>query len=170
MKRSSWIILAICAALMCFLGFLYVQSQDKPPDMTPSLIESMLGSMQKAVARKDVRTLLSYVDQSPETRISSLNTDQLRLTLSRAFNTSDQLEAVYSGLTLHDDGEEATAEFDLKVLHHMSGANADDYNGHIVLHLKRTPVPHLLGLYHTREWKIVRADTNGTDLDKWGDY
>jgi hypothetical protein len=169
-KRSSWIILAISALLLGLLAFLYVQSQQKPPDMTQSRIESMLDKMKDAVAHKNIRALMSFVDQSSETRISKLNVDQLRLTLSRAFNNSDQLEALYTGLALHNNGDESTAEFDLKVVHHLSAATADDYDGHIVLYLKRLEVPHLLGLYHSREWKIVRADTNGPDLTNYGDY
>jgi hypothetical protein len=169
-KRSSWIILAICALLIGLLAFLYMESQQAPPEMTQARITSMLDKMKDAVAHKNTRALMSYVDQSPDTRISRMNTDQLRLTLSRAFSNSDQLEAIYTGLALHNNGDEATAEFDLKVLHHMSGATGDDYNGHIVLHLKRMDVSHMLGLYHTREWKIIRADTNGPDLSNYGDY
>lgn len=170
MKRSSWIVLAISAALLGLLVFLYVQSQQKPPEMTQSRIASMLDEMKNAVARKDVKTLMSFVDQSPETKVSKLNVDQLRLLLSRSFTNSDQLEARYTGLTLRDDGDQASAEFDLKVLQHISGNTADDYNAHIILHLKRIEEPRLLGLYHVQEWKIVRADTNGPDLNNYGDY
>jgi hypothetical protein len=152
------------------LVFLYVQSQQKPPEMTQSRIESMLDKMKNAVARKDVKTLMSFVDQSPETKVSKLNVDQLRLLLSRAFTNSDELTANYRGLTVQSDGDDATAGFDLSVLHHLSGATADDYNAHIILHLKRIEEPRLLGLYHVREWKIVRADTNGPDLNNYGDY
>ncbi len=113
---------------------------------------------------------MSFVDQSSDVRVSRMNYDQLRLMLSRAFSNSDQLEADYSNLTLRDNGDEAIAEFDLKVLHHMAGANGDDYNGHIVLHLKRVEVGHMMGLYHSREWRVIRADTNGPDLNNYGDY
>jgi hypothetical protein len=170
MKRSSWIILAICAALVAMLVFLYVQSEQKPPEMTESRIVSMLDMMKVAVAHKDVRALMKSVDQSSDTRIAKLNVDQLRLTLSRAFNTSDQLEAIYTGLKLQNDGDDSIAEFDLKVVHHMAGATADDYSGHITLHLKREEVPHMLGLYHSREWRITRAETNGPDISNYGDY
>ncbi len=53
MKKSSWIILAICATLIGLLGFLYVQSQQVPPTMTPARIASMLDKMKAAVAAKN---------------------------------------------------------------------------------------------------------------------
>ena len=88
-----------------------------------------------------------------------------------AFSQSDQsLRQSTPGLVLHNDGDESTAEFDLKVVHHMAAATGDDYSGHIVLHLKQVEVGHLLGLYHSREWKIVRADSNGPDISNYGDY
>jgi hypothetical protein len=170
MKKSSWIVLIVCGVLTCLLVFLYVQSSRPAPEMSPARMAVMLDSMKQAVVRKNVSALMSYVDQSGDTRITSLNPDQLRILLNRAFRQSENLVPTYDNLSVHQDGSEEIAEFDLSMNQQMQDAIAHDYNKlHIKLHLHLVEVPHLLGLYHTKEWKISRAESN-LDLANYGDY
>ncbi len=170
MKKSSWCILFACIALAGLLGFAYVQSERKPAEVSTVMVTSMLDYMKSAVEHKNVHKLMEYVDQAQDTRISHLNNDQLRILLSRSFNQSEKLDANYSNVDVRHRGDDATAEFDLLVSHHMGAGDAEDYKGHITLHLRIVPIAHLLGLYHTHEWRIFKADTDGPDLAGYGDY
>ena len=170
MKRSSKIVLIVSALLLALMVFLYAQSQQQPVVMDQARIESMLDKMKQAVAHKNVRALMAFIDQSSDTKVSNLSTDQLRRTLQIAFQQSGDLEANYSKVQMHTSTSETIAEFDLNVVHQLPGASGQDYKGHITLHLQRLDTPHLFGLYHTKDWKIVHADTTGQDLSNWGDY
>ena len=170
MKKSSWIVLAACAVLSCLLGFIFVQSRKAPPEMTTERFTSMLDAMKHAVETKSVTKLMTYVDSGSDTKVSSLNHDQLRLLLSRAFNQSEQFVAEYSNVSVRPGADESVAEFNLRVSQRLKEGLAEDYHGHITLTLKLEDVPHLLGIYHTREWTIVRGVTDGPDLAGYGDY
>lgn len=172
MQKKSWIILGICLSLLGVLWIYILQSRGAPRPLTQPQMVSMLNHMRDAVEHKNVRELMSYVSPGDQTRISNMNVRQLRVLLTRTFSDSDTLQADYSNLIFKggEVGSDALAEFDLVVTHHLPEGVADDYRGHISLKLQSMEIPHLMGLYHTNEWRIVNARTNGPDLSTYGDY
>jgi hypothetical protein len=170
MKKSSWIALSVVILLLGGLIGLYTVSNKPTPGFNQEHIVSILDTLKSAVNHKDVRTIVSYLDESPETRVSRLNSNQTRLFLSRAFQQSGHLNAEYKNLQLHPSEMDPIAEFDLEIKHSLPEADGTDYNGHIILHMKQVEIPHMLGLYHTKDWRIARAEVSGTDLANYGDY
>ena len=169
MRKSSWVLLGICVALAACLGFAYLLSQSSPETLTQEEAAKMLRKMQEAVEQKDVGTIMAYIAPAPETRIVNLNEDQLRLMLARAFRNSSKLRADVSNIAFQSAGGDTTLEFDLAVVQEHPSMVAQDYTGHITLHLRRVEVPHLLGLYQTKEWRIASAETTGPDPANFGE-
>ena len=170
MKKSSWIAISVALLLLAALGGLYSVTQKPAPGFNQEHITSLLNSMKSAVERKDVRSIMGYMDESPETRVSRLNSDQTRLFLSRAFQQTGHLNADYKNLQIHPSEMDPIAEFDLEVKHSLPEADGTDYSGHIIFHMKQVEIPHLFGLYHTKDWRISRAEVSGPDLANYGDY
>lgn len=170
MQRRSWILLGICAALLASLGFAYMVSQAKPPELTQAQAEKMLMVMNDAVRRKDVGAIMNYVTPESDSRIAGLRPDQLRIMLARAFRGTGRLEPETTNVTFQSNGETATLEFDLNVKSQEADLLATPYSGHITLRLKRVAVPRLLGLYHAPEWRVAGAEHTGRDLTSFGEY
>ena len=170
MRKSSWIVLGICAALIFGLAAAYFLSQTGSENLTRQQAESMVKEMQVAVRHKNVNTLMSYLAPSDDLRIANLHPDQIRVLLAHAFQAMPEPRAEVNNLTFVGGAKDATVGFDLVV--HNDGPNqvGIDYTGHITLQLQRVPVPHLLGLYRTREWRIVGGSTTGPDPSAFGDY
>lgn len=170
MRRSSWIVLGVCLCLAALLGFAYVQT--RPSSRAPGQQEAfqMLHDMQHAVASKNVSEIMSYIAPGSDIRIANLTQDQLRLMLTRAFRDTGGLQADVKNVAFDGQGDDATMAFDLAVSQHAADLTSADYNGHITLHLKAMDVSHMLGLSHSKEWKIVGAETTGPDPGNFGDY
>ena len=64
---------------------------------------------------------------------------------------------------------DASLQFDLVVHNDGSDSRKEDYTAHITCHLRRISVPHLLGLYQTKEWRITGLESTGPDLSAFGD-
>lgn len=169
MRKSSWVILGVCLILAALLGFIYVRSQPVSETLTQPEAEQMLHQMQDAVAQKNVGGIMEYIAPDPETRIANLNQDQLRLLIARGLRNSGRPQAIVSNIVFAGGTGEATLAFDLVVKDDRPDSVSDRYTGHITLHLRRVEVSHLLGLFHTKEWRIVGADTTGPDLSNFGD-
>lgn len=170
MQRRSWILLAICAVLAGFLAWAYIGTQSPPPTLTQQQTTQMLDTMRQAVAKKNINGILAYIAPQPDVKIAGLNQDQLRMMLARAFRGTGKLNAEYSNLVFTGGTDDATAEFDLIVTEQAPGMVAEDYKGHITLQLKRLDVPRFLGLFQTKEWRIVGAESTGPNLSNFGDY
>src|SRR5579862_4251329 len=121
MQKKSWIILGICLSLLGVLWLYLLPSQNVPRPLTQPQMVSMLDHMRDAVNRKNVRELMNYISPGEQTRISNMNTRQLRVLLTRAFSQSDNLQADYTNLVFKGGelGSDALAEFDLTVTHHL---------------------------------------------------
>lgn len=170
MQRKSWILLVVCAVLAGFLAWAYIGTKAPPPTLTQTGTVQMLDNMRQAVAKKNINGILAYIAPQPDVKIAELTQDQLRMMLTRAFRGSGKLNAEYSNLVFTGGADAATAEFDLLVTETASGMVAEDYKGHITLHLKRLDVPRLLGLFQAKEWRIVSAESTGPNLANFGDY
>lgn len=170
MRKSSQIILAVCLVLLFALGFAYVTSRASDASLTREQANQIVHQLQEAVAHKNVNTVMSYIDPSPETKVANITQDQLRILLARAFRTMNNPHADIDNIAFAG-GEtgDATIDFDLNVKQTGADYNAFDYKGHISLHLKRVDVPHLLGLYQTKEWRIVGGSTTGPQPGNMGD-
>lgn len=170
MRKSSWIALTICAALVFALGIAYVVSRSSEDTLTQEQATKMIGHMQEAVMHKDVNAIMAFIDPDPATKIANVNQDQLRFMLARGLRAMEHPHADVSNLALAGgDKSDATLEFDLAVKSDGKDFASTDYNGHITLHLKRVEVPHLLGLFHTTEWRIVSGSTDGKQPADWGE-
>lgn len=170
MRKSSWAVLGVCALLLFGLGFAYMLSRASNDTLTRDQAAQIVQKMQDAVARKDVGTIMNYIDPSPETRVASLNQDQLRIMIGRALHAMKNPRADVSNLAFAGGVDsDATLDFDLDVKNGDTDYNALPYKGHIALHLKRVDVPHLLGLYQTKEWRVVSGSTTGPQLTDMGE-
>jgi hypothetical protein len=169
MRKSSWIVLALCVVLAAFLGLIYVETRSEPEALTQEQANQMLHKMQAAVDHKDVNGIMAYVAPDSETHIANLNQDQLRLMLARAFRDSGQLHADVSHVAFQSVANAATIEYDLHVTNRVPGGVGMDYAGHITLHLRRVEVPRLFGLFHAHEWRMVGGETTGPDPASFGD-
>ena len=163
MRKSSWIALAVCAVLAVALGGIYLVSQSESETLTQAKATEMLHDMQSAVSHKNAAAVMKYMSPDAKTRVASLNEDQLRLLISRAFRDSGRLQADVSNISFQSTAGEATVQFDLKVTNEDPNVHSQDYAGRVTLHVQRIEVPHLLGLYRTREWRITGAESTGPD-------
>jgi hypothetical protein len=170
MRKSSWIVLGICALLIFGLVTAYFLSQAGPDTLTQPVAESMVKEMQTAVRHKSVNTIMSYLAPSEDLRIANLRPEQIRTLLARAFQAMPEPRAEVNNLTFAGGDHDATVGFDLVIHNDGRDHTAVDYSGHITLQLQRVAVPHLMGLYTTREWRIVGGSTTGPDPSNFGDY
>ena len=170
MRKSSWIVLGICAALIISLATAYILSQTGPDTLTQQQAEGMVKEMQVAVRHKNLNTLMAYLAPNDDIRVANLHPDQIRVLLARAFQAMKEPRAEVTNLTYAGGVKDATLAFDLAIHNDGPDHTATDYTGHITLQLQRVSVPHLLGLYRTREWRIVAGSTTGLDPSNFGDY
>jgi hypothetical protein len=171
MKRSSWIILSLCAVLAGSLVFIYRLSQTGNGPLTEAQAREMVQRMQTAVATKNVNTIMGYITTDNDAKIVNLKQDQLRLLLARTFRNAQEMRADVTNFSFEGGtADVASAQFDLSLKHEEPGLNAEVYTGRIALHLHRTDVPHLFGLYSTHEWRIIAAETSGPDPGTFGDF
>ena len=170
MRKSSWAVLGVCALLLFGLGFAYMLSRTSGDTLTREQAAQVVQKMQDAVARKDTGAIMDFIDPNPETKVAGLNQDQLRMMVGRALHSMQNPRADVSNLAFAGgtDGD-ATLDFDLAVKQSGKDFSASDYSGHISLHLKRVDVPHLLGLYQTKEWRVVTGTTNGPQPGDFGE-
>ena len=169
MRKSSWMILAICGILTICLGFGYFVSKQKQPDLNQQNAEKMLQTMSEAVNKKDIGALLQYISSASDTKIANMKLDQLRIMLARGFRNTGKLVSTPSNIVLDPHYGEANLDFDLVVKSEDGNVVSDIYAGHITLKLRKIEVSHLLGLYHIAEWRIVGAEHTGRELDSFGD-
>ncbi len=170
MRKSSWAVLGVCALLLFGLGFAYMMSRTSNDTLTRDQAAQIVQKMQDAVARKDAGTVMNYIAPSPETRVAGLNQDQLRIMIGRALHAMKNPRADVSNLAFAGGVDnDATLDFDLDIKNGDTDYNALPYKGHIALHLMRVDVPHLLGLYQTKEWRIVSGSTSGPQLTDMGE-
>jgi len=170
MQKRSWILLGVCGLILFVLGIAYLNSQNASETLTQEQATHMLDTMKSAVEHKSVSTLMGFIAPSSDTRIANLNPDQLRGLLARAFHQAGPFQANFSNETFQSNGADATLDFDLAVTQKLDGGVGNDYRGHITLHYQRVAVPHLFGLFHSKEWRIVRAESSGPDPTSFGDY
>ena len=169
MRKSSWIILGICAALIAGLVYAYATAGPPAGPMTRPQAVDMLHTLQKGVAQKHVGLITGCISPAPDVVIANLHPEQLRYLLVRAFRNSGKLHAECNNISFTSTDQDATVGFDLLIQDIDSGMIADDYTGRVTLRLRRVDVSHLLGLYHTKEWLVVSADTTGKDPGTYGD-
>ncbi len=171
MKRSSWIVLSLCVVLAGTLVFLYRVSQMSSGPLTEAQAREMVQKMQTAVAHKNVNAIMDYITTDSDVKVANLKRDQLRVLLARAFHSATEMRADVTNFGFQGGTtEDATAEFDLSLNHEETGLHAEVYSGHITLHLHKTAVPHLFGLYSTHEWRIIGGETSGPDPSNFGDF
>ena len=167
MRKSSWIVLGIGMLLGIGLGFAYLLSHTGPENLTEADAVKMINRMQEAATHKDVGTIMSYISSTSDTKITNLNTDQLRLMLAHALRSANHVRPDVSHIAFHGGLGEASVDFDLIVFNEDKNMSSKDYEGHITLNLRRIDVPHLLGLYQTKEWRVVGGSTTGPDPASW---
>jgi hypothetical protein len=169
MKRRSWAILVICILLAGGLVIAFLMSQGSTERFGEKEAIGMTQKMEQALRNKNVNAILGFFSPTPETRISGINPDQLRYLLVRYFRNSDRLSADMTNYAFTGSDTEATLQFDLVVHNDGSDSRKEDHSGHVTLHLRRVEVPQLMGLYQTKEWRIVGAETTGADLSTFGE-
>ena len=169
MKRSSWIVLIICAVLAICLLLLFFSSQGAPEQLTQEEALRITQKMQTAFEHKNVNGIMEYIAPQNGAKIANISQDKLRFMLARYFRSSDRLSAELKNYAFAAGNGEASLQFDLVIHNDGSDSRKEDYAGHITLHLRRVDSPHLMGLYQTKEWRITSAETTGPELSTLGD-
>ena len=169
MQKSSWMMLLGVAALAGLLAFAYITSHSGPGPLTETQAHSLLESLKDAMRRKDVNGILSAVSPEPETRIANMSPDKLRAVLQMAFRSTDDLDAQTKDVVFQGGDASASMEFDLNVRNTVQNGAASHWTAHVTLQMRPVDVPQFLGLYHTKEWRIVGAISDGPDLSGFGE-
>ncbi len=169
MKQRSWMILAVCLLLGCALFAVFLITRSSAPQLTQEEAIDVTRKVEFAFRHKNANGILMYIAPLPDTRIANINPDQLHVLLVRYFRNSDRVGADMSHYVFASTDSDATLQFDLVVHNDGADSRKEDYSGHITLHLRRVEVPQMLGLYQTKEWRIVGAETTGPDLSSFGD-
>ena len=131
MKRSSWVALVLSVIILTTVGVALLSSRNAPETLTPSYANSMVQTMQGAVSKKNVGTLLSYFSDDGEGKFANLSHAQLRKILQRAFINSKTLTADCKKIAVHPGKTGTDVEFDLTLKNEGDTVSAEDYNGHI---------------------------------------
>ena len=169
MQRRSWIILTICIVLALGLFAAYVATQSGTEKLTQEQAIDFTQKMEVAFRNKNANGVLAYIAPASDTRITNLTQDQLHVLLVRYFRNSDRVSADLKNYLFLGGDSDATLQFDLVVHNDGADSRKEDYTAHINCHLRRVPVPHLLGLYQTKEWRISGIESTGPDLATFGD-
>ncbi len=170
MRKSSWLLLSLSGVLLAGLYLAYRAAQQTPETYTPEAAHAMIAKMQDAVAHKRAGDIMEYITPDPDAHILDMTTDQLRLLIARGLRSSQGMRADVSDIKSQSTVSEATVTFQLAVTHHEPNMVATDYGpAKITFRLQPVPVPHLLGIYHTSEWRIVAAETTGLSPASFGD-
>lgn len=170
MKRSSRIalIITLVAGLGLLLGYFLLQERT-PEKLTQADAIVIVQDMEKSFRRKDVNGVLAYLAPQPGVRIINLSPDRMRLMLLRYFRYSNKVQGDMTNWSFGGNDQEAILQFDLKVMNNGGDNMSEDYKGHITVYFRRVDVPQLLGLIQTKEWRIVRAESTGPNLENFGD-
>ena len=163
MKRSSLVALGLSLIILVALTLVLLSSRNAPETLSSESANAMIQTMQGAVSKKSVGTLMSYFSDGSDAKFANLSHSQLRKILQRAFFNSKSLTADCKNVTVHPGTSGTDVEFDLSLKNEGDAVSAEDYNGHITLHMKRESVSHAFGLYHNQEWRIVGAASTGRD-------
>ena len=166
MQKSSWMLLGVVAALGAFLAFAYVSSHSDPGPMTETQANALLDTLKDAVARKDANAILATISPAPETRIKDMTPDRLRGLLSQGFRYSEQMDAQTANVHFQGGDTEASLEYDLTIHNTLPGV-ISNRPYHVNMTLRPVETPHFLGLYHTKEWKIIGATADGPDVGSY---
>ncbi|HLJ53664.1 MAG TPA: hypothetical protein VKT77_01425 [Chthonomonadaceae bacterium] len=169
MQRRSWIILVICLVLAAGLFVAYIATQRGPTAFTQQDAIDVTQKMAQAFHDKDTTGVMAYVSQSPDTRLAGLTPDQARVLLARYFRNAEQVSADMRNYAFVSGDNDATLQFDLALNNNGGDSKNTDYAAHIVVHFRRVDVPHLLGIYQTKEWRVAGIESTGPDLSTYGD-
>ena len=169
MQRRSWIILAVCMLLAGSLFAAFLLTQGGPGPLTEQQAIDVTRKMALAFQNKNAGGVLAYISPAPDTRIANLNHDQMYALLVRCFHNTDRVSADMTNYVFTGDDPDAALQFDLVVHNDATDSRSQEYSGHITVHFRRTEVPQLLGLYRTKEWRIVGLDTTGPDPSTFGE-
>lgn len=170
MKRSSWIAIGISSLLIAGLIAAYFASQGGHETLTQEDAIQTTKKLEEAFRNKSVGAVMDHLGTGSDTRISDIGADQLRMMLANYFRNSDHLHADLSNYTFSTVGLEGMLQFDATLFNNSGDSVKEDYHGHITLHFRRVVVPHLFGMYKTKEWRIVGVDTTGPNLSGMGEY
>jgi hypothetical protein len=158
MKKSSIIILAVCAFLLIFLVMVYIPLRGMSQEnFTQQDAEQMVAKMAEAFEDKSSARLLSYV--SPDANVAGRNLENIHRLLQQYFSVLKNPKVNVSNTDFNKEGETAQIRADVAVKD--EGASADpaaSYRGRIGFTIKRVPEPHLLGLMTIYRWKITEVD------------
>ncbi|HLI47121.1 MAG TPA: hypothetical protein VKV18_00310 [Chthonomonas sp.] len=176
MQRSSWIALGLSVLLIAILAVSYFISQERPRQFDATQAQQILHDLQEAVRQKDVEGIMRYV--APNTRlIGDMDAQKARLLIARAFRVMQNPQPTISDVQFHDDNEgkgvgleEPSVSFYLNLRDQGPDYTSDEYAGRITLYFRQVSIPHLFGLYHTAEWRIVHVETTGPNPDSFGDF
>jgi hypothetical protein len=165
MRKSSVIILCVCAFLAIYVAWVYVgiRSTSKP-EFKQQDAQTMLNDLADAFQDKSTNRVLSFA--SPDALVAGRKLEQIRTLLGRTWGVVKDPKVEMRNLVYTRTGDTVKLNVDVTVLDMMQGqiSNAPVVYAHpIVFTVKRRSTPHLAGLIRVDEWKITDVDARIPD-------
>jgi hypothetical protein len=165
MRKSSIIILSVCAFLLVYVVWVYIgiRSTSKP-EFKQQDAQKMLNDLADAFQDKSTNRVLSFA--SPDALVAGRKLEQIRTLLGRVWGYVKDPAVEMRNLNYERKGDTVTLTTDVTLLDRMQGqiANAPVVYAHkVVFTVRRRSTPHLGGLIRTDDWKITDVDAHIPD-------
>lgn len=170
MRKSSLILLGVCAVLALALVVTYVSGQHTGQDLTTARAIAKVHLMEVAVRNKDIGYIMEQVDDGADVRIAHMRPDKLRQVLSSAFAAMHSPQADVQNVTVAHNGATVIVSGDLVVKDAGPDFSSTVGTGHLTLYFHRVNTPVLMGLLHEKHWRIFNADWSGENPNDYGSY
>ena len=156
MRRSSKIILAIWAFIIIYFVMVYMQlAGQSRKDFTQADADTFLKELALAFEREDPSAVTSFA--YPDAKVAGQRLKAVRNLLHQGFSQMRDPVVEYSGTRLTNDRSIAHVQTNVTVKDEGS-AGAVRYSAPVSFKLERRSIPHLAGLIHVYDWKVVNVD------------
>jgi hypothetical protein len=142
MKRSSWVSLGIICVIAVTLACAGV-NRKAPPDAAQ--IYSALEDGRRAVERKDIRTLMSFVSPSYSDSTGT-NFDRLRMYLIRSFRSEDRYKVTLIDPSMKPASDTMLVQVRIIVSTTDAGQETPVFDGPLNITFRKE---------HSRRWLVI---------------
>lgn len=158
MRRSSKIILAICAFFLVYFVMVYVQlSSQSRQYFTQKDADTFLSELAQAFHREDPNAVVSFA--YPDATVAGQTLQSVRNLLHQGFTNIKDPQVTYQDMRLVNDTQRNMAIIQAKVNVVDNGAGGEvKYSAPVTFTLERRAFPHLLGLITVYDWKVVTVE------------
>ena len=110
MKKTSWVILGVCALLCAGLSALYFLTQNAPKTFAREDAIRVVEKLQASFHSKRPGEIMSKISPDSEVKLAKLTPDQVHAMLMNYFRNSDTLNAETSSYAYTEGQEDNTLQ------------------------------------------------------------